>query len=159
MIFAGKQLEDGPSRLSVGHARPAASDFRRQAARRRPHPVRLQHPEGTKMHTSPATAQLLPPAMRTQKQLTRDVLTGIHPPPRPPSPWQHVHLRQDFSGQDDHSRGRVVRRHRGVSAVIATSPRRLLTCPPSPWRHTDLRQDSHWQDGHARGFVVCTIEG
>uniref|UniRef100_A0A8C6AEU5 Ubiquitin-like domain-containing protein n=1 Tax=Marmota marmota marmota TaxID=9994 RepID=A0A8C6AEU5_MARMA len=48
LIFAGKQLEDGHP------PRPAEVDLCRQAAGRRAHPVRLQHPEG--VHPAPGAA-------------------------------------------------------------------------------------------------------
>jgi len=59
-----------------------APHLRGQAARRRPHPLGLQHPE------------------------------GVHPSfGAPPARW-HANLRQDHHGKDHHPRGRSVRHHR-----------------------------------------------
>ena len=61
---------------------PAAPHLRRQAARGRPHPLGLQHPE------------------------------GVDPPPGAASAWWHADLRQDPDRQDHHPRGRVLGHHR-----------------------------------------------
>jgi ubiquitin C len=61
--------------------RPAAPHLCWQAARGRPHPHGLQHPE------------------------------GVDSSPCPPSPWRYADLRQDPDGQDHYPRGRVVGHH------------------------------------------------
>ena len=60
---------------------PAAPHLRWQAAGGRPHPVRLQHPEGE------------------------------HPAPGAASAGRHADLREDADGQDHHARRRLVGHH------------------------------------------------
>ena len=74
-----------PKTISLGQrgdpARPAETDFRRQAARRWPHSLWLQHPK------------------------------GINPSPRLKAAWRDADLRENAYGQNHHFRGRAFRLH------------------------------------------------